>query len=108
MKRFLTSALFTAGASLAVHLYRKQQSPIDFVQETVDHLRARQTALNNVKQQATVVQSRLADLQTELKKTQPVIDSIESAVDQFQFKIQPHLDAINERVSNLENSDSSK
>lgn len=108
MKRFLTSALFTAGASLAVHLYHKQQSPIDFVQETVDHFRARKTALNSVKQQAAVVQSRLANLQTELKKAQPTIDSIESAVDQFQFKIQPHLDAINKRMAVLENPDSNK
>lgn len=108
MKRFLTSALFTAGASLAVHLYRKQQSPMAFIQETVDHVRARKTALNNVRQQATVVQSRLANLQTELQKAQPAIDSIESAVDQFQFKIQPHLDAINQHAAGLESTDSNK
>lgn len=68
MKRFLTSALLTAGASLAVHLYRKQQSPKAFVQETVDHVQARKEALTKVNQQAADVKTRLADFQDELKK----------------------------------------
>ncbi|WP_203648720.1 hypothetical protein [Secundilactobacillus yichangensis] len=101
MKRFLTSALLTAGASLAIHLYRKQQSPVAFVQETIDHVQARKAALTNVSKQTAAVKSRLADLQTELKKAQPAIDGIETAVDQFQFKIQPHMDAIDDRVADL-------
>ena len=101
MKRFLTSALLTAGASLAVHLYRKQQSPSAFVQETIAHVQARKAALTNVGKQADQVKNHLANLQTELKKAQPAIDSIESSVDQFQFKIKPHMDAINARVADL-------
>ncbi|GAX01244.1 hypothetical protein [Secundilactobacillus silagei] len=101
MKRFLTSALLTAGASLAVHLYRKQQSPKAFVQETVDHVQARKEALTKVNQQAADVKTRLADFQDELKKAQPAINGIEAAVGQFQFKIQPHVDEINDRLSKL-------
>ncbi|MCH5462699.1 hypothetical protein HC026_07705 [Lactobacillus sp. LC28-10] len=102
MKRFLTSVLLTAGASLAVHLYQKRQSPIDFVQETIDHVHARKAALTDVSHQTAMVKSRLANLQTEIEKAQPAINGIEKAVDQFQFKIQPHLDAINDRVANFE------
>lgn len=106
MKRFLTSALLTAGASLAVHLYHKRQSPIDFVQETIDHVSTRKAALTDVTRQTAVVKSRLANLQTELAKAQPAINGIEKAVDQFQFKIQPHLDAINDRLADFEGTQS--
>lgn len=101
MKRFLTSALFTAGASLAVHLYHKQQSPSAFVQESIAHVQTRKAALTHISKQASEVKAHLANLQTELKKAQPAIDSIESSVDQFQFKIKPHMDAINARIADL-------
>lgn len=101
MKRFLVSTLLTAGTSLAVHLYRKQQSPIDFIQETADRFEQKKAALSDVKRQNDEVKARLAAFQAELKKAQPAINSIESAVDQFQFKIQPHLDAIDKRLDAL-------
>lgn len=101
MKRFFTSVLLTAGASLAAHLYRKRQSPIAFAEETVDYVRAKKKALADVNQRQKNVRKRLSAFESELEKAQPVIDDLSKSADRFQFKIQPHLDVINQRLNHL-------
>lgn len=106
MKRFLTSIALTAGASLAVHLYQKRQSPVDFARETIDYVKAKKEAWTDVNRQQANVKKRVVKLEQELAKAQPVIDDITKSVDQFQFKIQPHLDKINAHLARVNQSTS--
>ncbi|MTV82614.1 hypothetical protein [Secundilactobacillus folii] len=101
MKRFLTSVLLTAGASLALHLYQKKQTPLSFAREVVNNVQTKKQALTEVEHQQAAVRHRLVAFQRELAKAQPVIDDLTKSVDQFQFKIQPHLDKLSDRLENV-------
>ncbi|KRK97902.1 hypothetical protein FD04_GL000875 [Secundilactobacillus odoratitofui DSM 19909 = JCM 15043] len=104
MKRFLTSILLTGGAMLTMHLINKRQSPVDFATETWQTAKAKKEQLSEVVRQEQVVSDRLNQLQAELDKAQPAIDSLQIAANEFEFKIKPHFDLINDRLASLENN----
>ena len=98
MKRFLLTTLITAGGSLALHLYNKRQSPAAFVSETVTTVKTKYADYQDWRKKASAFSDRLNHLNAEMAKAQPVLDSIQDDVQQFQFKIQPRLDKINETL----------
>lgn len=105
MKRFFTTTLLTAGVAFAWHLIDTKQTPADFVKNTTKFVQDKQAAAGVFQEKQAAFKSALDRFQTELDRTQPVIDDIKKDVDQFQFKIQPHLDIISQHTDRFTSDD---
>ncbi|GAA6113270.1 MAG: hypothetical protein M3005_00105 [Apilactobacillus sp.] len=90
-----------SAAGLAAYLYLSDRKPSEFAKTTYDSTKDKIQSFSNVLDHKNDFSVKLTQMQDELSKSKPTLEAMSRDISEYQFKIKPHLDLINQRINNM-------
>ncbi|WP_105955909.1 hypothetical protein [Apilactobacillus quenuiae] len=101
MKNIL-KILGVSAAGLATYMYVNKKNPSIFFKNLSTDAKESFERSQKVNDSRKSLQQNIQKLQKELKKSTPVIEQLQKDISDFQFKINPRIDMIKDRINHLQ------
>lgn len=101
MIKSMLKLLGLSAAGLATYLYVTKRNPKEFTNSIYLSTKDKIDGVSNVLKQKNKVTKNISRLQDEISKSKPTIENMQRNIDEYQFKIKPHVDLINQRINNI-------
>lgn len=101
MIKSMLKLLGLSAAGLAAYLVVTKRDPKEFANSVYSSTRDKINGVSNVLDQKNKLTANISKLQDEVSKSKPTIEAMQRDIDEYQFKINPHVDLINQRINNI-------